>query len=33
VCDGELVDLESAAAAPPHLPRRAIAMPQPLAAS
>jgi len=33
LCDGELVDLDSTAAAPPHLPRRAVALPQPLAAS
>ena len=33
LCDGELVDLDSTAAAPPHLPRRAVALPQPLAAT
>jgi len=33
LCDGELLDLDSAPAAPAHLPRRAMAMPQPLAAS
>src|SRR6266702_2724851 len=33
VCDGELVDLDGTAAAPPRSPRRAVAMPQPLAAS
>ena len=32
VCDGEVFDLDGAAAAPPHMPRRAAAIPQPLGA-
>jgi UDP-N-acetylglucosamine 2-epimerase (non-hydrolysing) len=30
VCDGEAFDVDGAAAAPPHVPRRAAAIPQPL---
>lgn len=32
VCDGEQFDVDGAAAAPPHVPRRAVAIPQPLSA-
>src|SRR5207247_10885917 len=33
LCDGELVDLDGTAGAPPRPPRPAVAMPPPLAAS